>query len=323
MISDPLGRTLATAARGRQRHAHRPGTLAGRNSVIDLFIKFCNRLRLSYKRITYAHVCWYIEYLAKNDYSPGTISNHVSHLRTFYKLAALPEGPLHHYRVGLALRAVAVNIRHVPSPKDSVNPATLKAVLSCLQPGPNYLQVKLAILLMYMGFFRQSSLTSATVATFDPTRHLTSQDVWVTEKGLHVRLKWTKTIQRSCDAKVILMPPTQDQNLCPVRAHTQHSTASPAPSPHAPYLAFQDGRPLTTRFLARAWTQAVRDAGFSPSRLSLHSLRRGGASYTYNDAKADLNDVMVQGTWRSMAVRDYIRPADGTYNTVHDALKRL
>ena len=183
--------------------------------------------------------------------------------------------------------------------------------------------VKMAILLMFMGFLRQSSVTAQTVRAFDMTRHITTADVSVSPKGLHVKLKWSKTIQKASDAKSIIMPRTNDPELCPVRAHSAWMAVKPDTTPASPYLTFQDGNPLTTRAIARSWGEAVKAAGYDPKLISLHSLRRGGASFTYNDCRADLNDVMHQGTWRSMAVRDYIRPKDTTLNTVHDALKRV
>ena len=219
---------------------------------------------------------------------------------------------------------MALNIRHAPLSKNPVTPHILRAALRHLPPKPSPIAVKQAILMMYIGFFRQSSLSPNTVASFDPTRHITCADVWPFQQGLHVRLKWTKTIQRSRDAKVILLPPITDQTLCPVKDHAIYEAARPpSTGPDAPYIAFGDGNPLTTRALARAWAHAVEKAGFSPSKISLHSLRRGGASFAYNVHRADLNDVMTQGTWRSMAVRDYIRPPDAQYNTVHEALQCL
>ena len=181
----------------------------------------------------------------------------------------------------------------------------------------------MGLLLMFMGFLRQSSLTSTTSRAFDPTRHITAGDVWTSTKGLHVRLKWTKTLQKASDATSLLLPPTTDPALCPVRTHNLLKAADVHRSSSAPYLAFKDGNPITTRTIARVWARALKEAGYEPSSFSLHSLRKGGASYTYNDCRADLNDVMHQGTWRSMAVRGYICPPDATPNSVHKALQQI
>ena len=269
------------------------------------------------------HPCWYIEYLAERDYTAGSISNHLAHIRTFYKLAGLRDAPLNHYRVNLALRAAAMNIRRRAVQKQAVTPAMLKAVVRVLYTQPDPLPITLAILIMFIGFLRQSSLAPPTVSTFDHTRHLTRADARISEQGLVIRLKWSKTLQKSCDLKNILLPPTQDKTICPVETYKAYVAAYPATRQSAPLLSFKDGQPLTTRHIARRWTQAVKQAGLPSAALSLHSLRKGGASFVYNQGRATLNDVMAQGTWRSLSVRDYIKPQEASKTTVHDALSAL
>ena len=270
--------------------------------MVKSFIQFCHQLSVSYKFINFSHVCWYLEFLAGRQCSAGTIANHLSHLRTFYRLAALPDAALHHYRVHLALRTLSTTVRRPSKQKEAVTPVILKAAMAFLPATPLGLRVKMALLLMFMGFLRQSSVTSVTATAFDPSRHITMSDVWTSPRGLHVRLKWSKTLQKSSDAKTLLLPPTQDPELCPVLTHQRLLSDVTLPSPASPYLAFQDGNPITTQTIARLWTTALSNTGYDPARLSLHSFRKGGASFTYNQCRADLNDVMQQGTWRSMAV---------------------
>ena len=313
---------LATQAADRQRLAHRPGTQKGRASAVRLLFAFCEQARLHYKKLSYCHACWFIEYMARAKYTPGSISNVVSHIRTFYKLAGLKDEHWHHYRVGLAMRAVAISIRHVPNPKDPVSPEILRAALGKISVAKAPLETRLAVLLMFIGFLRQSSIAPNTVAQFDPTRHLTPEDLTPSARGLIVKVKWTKTIQRAADAKSLLLPTTADAALCPLRAYKAYIQAR-APPPAGPLLILEDGNPVTTRFIARQWALMLDAAALDRKKYSLHSLRRGAAGYTYNNQRADLNDVMVQGTWRSMAVRDYIKPKDIQENSVHQALRRL
>ena len=280
-------------------------------------------MSVSYKKISYVHPCWYVEYLARHHYTAGAISNNISHLRTFYRLAALDPAPLNHYRVSLALRAVAMNIRRPPADKLPVTPAVLKAVLQQFNKGPEPLPLVLAILIMFLGFLRQSSVAPPSVAAFDCTRHLTRGDAHIAPGGLVITIKWSKTIQKAADMKTVLLPRTRDPTLCPVKAYRAYTAAYPDACPQAPLLVFSDGNPLTTRYIARRWTSALKSAGLSTTIYSLHSLRKGGATFAYNKGKADLNDVMAQGTWRSAAVRTYIKPQDAAPNTVHTALAAL
>ena len=293
--------------------------------MLRLFLAFCKQARINYKRLSYIHPCWYVEYLAKSDFTPGSISNHISHLRTYYRLAGLDARPLHHYRLGLALRAVTMTIRRPSSTKLPVTPSILRRVVARLSTAPDSEGLVLAILIMFIGFLRQSSLAPPTVSAFDPSRHLTRADVTATDQGLAVNIKWSKTMQRASDMKTVLLPPTADPSICPLKAYTRYlQRAPPAPLPaRAPLVAFSDGNPITTRYIARAWTRALQQEGLSTTAFSLHSLRKGGASFAYHDGDAKLNDVMAQGTWKSDAVRTYIKPQDGAPNTVHKAFSRL
>ena len=216
-----------------------------------------------------------------------------------------------------------MNIRRPQADKLPVTPEVLRAVLGRIEKGPDRLPLTLGILIMFVGFLRQSSVAPGSVASFDKTRHLTREDVFNSSRGLVIRLKWSKTIQRSADQKTILLPQTNDPRLCPVRAFNAYIAARPTAAPSAPLLTFRDGNPITTRYISRRWIAALKEAGLSTTAYSLHSLRKGGASFAYNHGKADLNDVMAQGTWKSDAVRTYIKPQDAAPNTVHAALSAL
>ena len=218
---------------------------------------------------------------------------------------------------------MATTIRHTPAPRAPVSPDLLKRILAAVSEVPSPSATRLAIILMYMGFLRQSSVAPQTVSAFDPTRHLTAGDLQVTPKGLQVHLKWTKTLQSSADATDILLPPTADSSICPLAAYQAYRLHQPATAPTAPLLVHGDGNTLTVPFIRRQWVHLVSRAGADPSAYSLHSLRKGAANYTYNVAKADLNDVMTHGTWRSQAVRTYITPQQGPTNSVYQALQRL
>ena len=269
-------------------------------------------------------MCWYIEYLARHYSSPASISNAISHLRTFYSLSDISTRPLFHHRVGLALRSVAINIRHQPVGKHPVDPALLRAVMHQLGRCRSPEAMKLAILLMFMGFLRQSSVAPHSVKGFDHTRHLTTADITPTHSGLRVKLKWTKTLQSSADATNIMLPTTEDPALCPLRAYTKYMAVAPTTvSNKQPLLRHNDGNTLTVPFIRRQWALALAALGKTTTQFSLHSLRRGAAHYTYNEARADLNDVMSHGTWRSQAVRAYIKPDTVNHNSVHTALGRI
>ena len=321
---DELSRSLAVDATHRQKQAHRPGTIKGRDSAVRRFLEFCATTGLDYRRLKYFHICWYVEYMARQGSAPASISNTISHLRTYYQLAELPLQPLHHFRVGLALKAIATTIRHVPAHREPVSPELLKTAMAryYLMQSPE--ATRLALILMFMGFLRQSSVAPQSVNAYDPTRHLSSEDVTLIQAGISLNIKWTKTLQASADATHIVLPPTEDRSVCPVNAYREYQAlSSSTPQKGAPLLTHKDGNTLTVPFIRRQWSYLLRQVGADPAHYSLHSLRKGAATFTYNVARADLNDVMNYGTWRSQAVRAYIKPSQGPTNTVYQALQSI
>ena len=144
----------------------------------------------------------------------------------------------------------------------------------------------------------------------------------MTPNGLSVKIKWSKTIQRAADLKTILLPETKDPLLCPVKAYRACPHTDLKPPAVSPLLVFEDGSPLTTRYIARRWTAALKSVGLSPTAYSLHSLRKGGACFAYNHRRANLNDVMAQGTWQSAAVRTYIKPHEAAPNSIRKVITR-
>ena len=277
-----IASALADATKVRQTLGHHPGTSAARAAVVKLFVAFIKRV-VSY---TYAGTL---------STSHPTPTHHVYHMRMFYKLFTLPDVSLHHYRVHLSLRAVSISIHHTLDPKHAVFPHILRRAAPRLHDQPHADPLILGVLLMFMGFMHQSSIVSASVSTLDPTRHLTRHDVTLTPLGLVIRLKWTKSIQKSADLKTFMLPHNKDRAICPVLAYQQYTRCNPLSArdtKKVSLLSFPDGNPLT--IITRAWASALKQADISSCHLSLHSLRRGGVSYTHNDAGAKLNDVMAQ-----------------------------
>ena len=277
------------------------------------------RINTDYKRPSPAHICWYIEYLAQEGRKAPTIKNHISHLRTFFMLAGLDLSALHSYIVTNALRALSITLRHIPNLKRGANPTTLRAALGYCGDLAYPEHVAFAILAMFHGFFRQSNMVPQRARGFDPTRHFTRDDFVYTNEGLSVTLKWSKTLQSSgCPPKVLLAP-CQDSGLCPVSAYSNLLRVAPTTGILQPLLQFNDGNSLTIRYLADRWRELLMAAGMDPTKISLHSLRRGGATFAHTHG-AKLPDIMAQGTWASDAVLAYIRQEPGQQSSVHRAL---
>ena len=118
------------------------------------------------------------------------------------------------------------------------------------------------------------------------SRHKTRADVTKT-------LKWSKTIQRTADAAHITLPSIKGRWFCPVATYSAMVQALPATHQDQPLFVHKDGKPLTVRYLTKVWKDGVRTVGLDPQSISLHSLRKGGATAVYNSALAKDEDIKV------------------------------
>ena len=315
--------SLAARASQRQRQAHRPGTTANREVVIKDYVIFSRRANFQYDAPAPHNICWFLEHLADRGLAPTTILNYLSALRTYFGMACLDKTPLFTLMVTNAIRAISITVRHTPRPALGTTPAILAAALAQVHTLEYPHHIKLAVIWMFMAFFRQSNIAPKTTGAFDHTRHLVRGDVTIQGECLVISLKWSKTMQNSQTPTTVTVWAQPGSISCPVSAYLTLLRVAPTGHPLQPLLTFKDGNSMTSPYIARAWSQLLKAAGLPQQRFTLHGLRRGGASYTYHDGGATLEDVMAHGQWASSAVRAYLTPQRAQKTSVHRALANI
>ena len=129
--------------------------------------------------------------------------------------------------------------------------------------------------------------------------------MWPAPPGLLIRLKWSKTLQSPGDATIVPIPSIPGHPLDPVAAFQAMVAGSPTTHGQSPLLVHPWGRVITTRHLQSSLRSILTSLGVPAHLLSLHSLRRGGAT-TSALAGADYLHIKCHGTWRSDSFWDYI-----------------
>ena len=287
------------------------------------YVLFSLRASFEYDDPQNANICWYLEHLADRGLASTTISNHLSALRTYFSMAGIQAATLYSRQVVNAMRAISITLRHISQPALAITPETITKVLAHITALPQPNQLRLAITWMFTGFLRQSNVAPKSVAAFDPSRHFTRGDVHLKQDSVLLNLKWSKTMQKSHSPSTILLEALPGSPLCPVEAYRQLLKAAPTYNSRQPLLQYSDGNPMTAPHISRAWDTLLRLAGIPRKGHTLHGLRRGGASYSYHDGGATLEDVMAHGNWASSAVRAYLAPHTPRTTTVHRALGTL
>ena len=307
-VADPDLITLRNAADRRQRQAYRPGTRANHRCQVASFINFCTNHNLQFLNPSVDTLCVYTEYLAQKFSSPTSVKNYLSAVKLLHNLLGLQAPSLDSFQYRMMLRALPLTMRHVPTQRQPITPTLLGQICRVCDylsvPG---LVLKVAFLLSFFGFLRQSNLAPPSTRRFDRSRHTTRSDITVQPPGLLVHLKWTKTLQHGRHPSVIPIPALPGSPLDPVAAFIQMISAVPGAKASDPLLSLPHGRWLTIRHLQQGLRAILEALGQPAASFSLHSLRRGGATASFQSG-ASTTDIQRHGTWQSNAFESYVTP---------------
>lgn len=173
--------------------------------------------------------------------------------------------------------------------------------------------IKCALLFGFFGFLRQSNLAPKSTAAFNPRYNTCRGDVFEHPQGLAVLVKWTKTLQAHDAPQMLLLPEVPEDILCPLQAYRDMLEAVPTSHNNAPLFIMPDTstEPLTCTLLNKYFSALLDSLGYTSSAYSLHSLRRGGATASYQ-AGTDFVRIKRHGTWKSDAFWQYVVTNDCT-----------
>ena len=179
----------------------------------------------------------------------------------------------------------------------------------------------IGLLLGFYMFLRKSNLVPDTMDEFNSSQQFCRADVNLLglEKPMMIEIRWSKTIQFK--QKILRLPvmPAKNKAICPVFWMYYMINVIPA-GPLDPVLSLGNAskqlslsaNQLIYRF--RKWLLLV---GEDPSLYTLHSLRRGGATFAYQ-SNIESEMIKLLGDWASDAYKRYI---DVSMEKRYDSMK--
>lgn len=298
----------------RQMHAWAPGTIANYTSSIRKYLRFCFDMGMTPIQPTYKNTCAYIEFLVHTTPSPKTVSNHISHLRTYLRKAQASTHEVDNHRVKWALIAVSKDSSYIPRIKLAFPVHLLQRMVKLL-PDTNQGKItKTAVLILYYAALRQSEVMPYSSASYNPKRHLSRNDVTIMGQSVQIRIKHAKNLQTVYQQKTVILHSAPDPGLCVVNALREQYAITPTNHPDDPCLMFNHNRrPVTVEFVRRNWANHLISQGINVAPLSLHSLRKAAATAAHNEGCPEI-DIQTYGGWRSNAYRAYISPSQHNVN---------
>lgn len=127
---------LQAMATERQLKARAIGTRHNHVHGVEVFLAFCNRLRLPPYQCSYFDFCVYIEYLSIYIPASATIRNKISQVRVHFALMEAPTYHICHPHVNRALEGVERDKNYVPRIKSPSPADVISLIASSLNQGP-------------------------------------------------------------------------------------------------------------------------------------------------------------------------------------------
>ena len=275
--------------------------------LFRIFVGFCLCSKVRLQRVTLVTILAYFEFLVKNNVSVNMVANHVSAIKAKFIMFDLDYSILEHPKVRYFVRSLKIN-----GPLVVVKRNMSLQVLNNLVKECNFIfagRVFKAIFLMaFFGFLRISNLAPHAVGAFDPSRHLTPQDISFEPDCIKVVIKWSKTLQTQDRTHVLTLPRLCGSPLCPVRA-LRKAMAMYTPSGNQPlFQIYRAGKwqVIIDSRIRKVLSKLNVKLGFHPHNFSFHTFRRSGASLAYN-SHIPIKKIKHHGSWTSDCVWKYIQ----------------
>ena len=143
--------------------------------------------------------------------------------------------------------------------------------------------------------------------------------------GIHLLIKWSKTMQTRDTIRILKMPALRTSPLYPVQA-IKNLLLLTTGSKNAPLFQikneFAQWVPLTDTKVRRNFAQILSRLGLQNSGMSLHTFRRSGATLAFN-SNVLIQNIQSHDTWTSDCVWRYIIQDHNASQQVADTFKNL
>ena len=246
----------------------------------------------------------------------------MSGIRTCLALLGLPIPDVNDRQMKMFTTGLKRVMPHAVKQAEPVTPEILLRISKVV----NYrdqveLVVWTALLLGFYMFLRKSNLIPDTMETFNKAEQFCRSDISLLglDKAMMIDIRWSKTIQYK--QKILRVPvlPAKNKAICPVFWMHVMTALVPAVHDQSAFSLRLGGRQLALSanqliYRFRKWLLLI---GQEPVKFSLHSLRRGGATFVY---QSDIETEMIKllGDWASDAYKCYI---DISMDKRYDSMK--
>ena len=289
---------------------------------LKAYTKFCDRYLLLYFPCDNQQLCRFGQVLSKDFQSSESVGNYLSGMRTILALLGLEVPEVKDRQMQMFLAGLKRTMVHAIKQASPITPQLLIR-LSRVVNYKDKVEVIAwtASLLGFYMFLRKSNLAPDAMDRFDPKQQFCRADVNLLglDRPMMVEVRWTKTLQFR--EKILHFPviPAKNRAICPVFWLHRMILDNPGEPSDPLFLIKVPNTSLALSanqliYRLRKWLKLI---GEDDMAYSLHSLRRGGATFAY---QADLEGEMIKllGGWASDC---YIRYIDVSMDKRFESMK--
>ena len=289
---------------------------------LKAYEQFCRTYMVDIFPCDNKQLCRFGQHLSHTFESPDAIGNYISGMRTCLALLGQEIPSAQDKQMQMFIQGLKRVMKHAIKQAAPMTPELLIRISKVVKfQDPVELVAWTATLLGFYMFLRRSNLVPDTMDTFNPEHQFRRADINLMglDKAMMCKIRWSKTIQYK--QKVLRLPvlPANNKAVCPV--FWTHYIVNRIPAgPQDPLLAVRIGNqliPLSANQLIyriRKWLLLL---GEEATAYSLHSIRRGGATFAY---QADMEGEMIKllGDWASDCYKRYV---DISIDKRYDSMK--
>ena len=280
-----------------------------RNLLTQLssYKKFCDKYLLQYFPADNQQICRYGQHLMATFKSPEAVGNYQSAVRTFMALLGLPIPDASEKQMRMFSQGIKRAMEHEVKQAAPITPEILLRISRVVDyTNLTDMVAWVATLIGFTMFLRKSNLVPDTMESFQPHMQFCRKDFNTTGPltAMMAEITWAKNLQFK--QKILRIPilPAGNKAICPVM--WMHYMMQKIPAlPDEPAFTIWD-KGVRTALSAnqllcriRNWLKLIKE---DEEQYSLHSLRRGGATFAY---QCNIEGEMIKrlGNWASDAYK--------------------
>ena len=260
-------------------------------------------MHIQVKHISPLILIAYLQFLYTNKYSATAMANHLSAVKTKLALLGLFTQPFEDPRIKYFQKAIILHRPFNVSLKKIIDIDTLQLIVRACDTTYMGQVIKAIYTLAFFSFLRISNLVPHTRKAYSPLYHLSRADVYFATPGIHLLLKWSKSLQSKDTVKLIKIPALGSNPICPVMAikNLLSITSGAKNAPLFQYKTSQGWFPMTDTQVRRHFKMILAKLQLQDANLTFHDFGRSGATYAFN-ANVALQDIQSHGTWTSECI---------------------